>query len=145
MANNYFSAGILTMEDKVLLRKRAEGANAGKWELPMTAIDVTCESFRAAAKRMLSGEMKVPMDRVETFAVQSNEFEGYDGNVDITFFMGMICLNADLSHLDADGWELVVMRTLTKETVVPEHEMVFEALGNNMASTPDAMVPVERN
>lgn len=142
---NYFSAGILTMEDLVLLRERPEGANAGKWELPMTAIDMTCESFRKAAARMISGEMKIPMDRVETFAVQSNEFEGYEGNVDITFFMGMITLGTDLSRLEPEGWQLVSIRALTKDTVVPEHEMVFEALGAKMAATPDAMVPVERN
>lgn len=142
---NYFSAGILTMEDLVLLRKRPEGVNAGKWELPMTAIDMTCESFRKAAARMISGEMKIPMDRVETFAVQSNEFEGYEGNVDITFFMGMITLGTDLSRLESDGWKLISIRSLTQDAVVPEHEMVFEALGANMAATPDAMVPVERN
>ena len=146
MPNYYFSAAVLTDEDVVMLRKRTEGANAGKWELPFTALDVTCENFQKAAARMVAGEMKVPLTRVETLAVMSrDDLEGYDGNVDMTFFVGLIEKGADLSHLEADGWTMVPINGLGEDDVVPEHVVVFEALGTKMATAPDTIVPIERN
>ncbi|MDO4182323.1 MAG: NUDIX domain-containing protein [Coriobacteriia bacterium] len=144
MANSFYSAGVLMDEDKVIMRKRKEGPNAGKWELPMTEVDVSCESFRNAAARMISGEMKVPLDKVETLAVLSNEFEEYGGHLDLTFYAGIVSKNADLSHLDPE-WEMVYIGGLTEADVVPENAQIFDALGTKMATAPDEITPIERN